>query len=271
MDMEDRMKELFQDLVQENRPEGQQKEIVHPVIGEVPFRVNEALNALRGNIQLSGYNLKTIAITSALAHEGKSSIAFRLAKSMAGLEKRVLYMDCDIRNSHTQVRYQMEEEKKGLSEYLCGNITKEKIIYHTDDKWMDIIFTGAVAPNPSELVSGPLFGELMAFVRSIYDYIIVDTPPLNLVIDGLMIAKQCDGAILVVESGLTERAQAEKARQQMQYAGIKILGAVLNKADISDRRYGYGHRYGYGSYYSSDYGYGEKGKKSSRKKQKSKE
>ena len=269
--MEDRMKELFQDLVQENRPEGQQKEVVHPVIGEVPFRVNEALNALRGNIQLSGYNLKTIAITSALAHEGKSSIAFRLAKSMAGLDKRVLYMDCDIRNSTTQARYQIDGEKKGLSEYLCGNIPKEQIIYHTDDKWMDILFTGATAPNPSELLSGPLFAELINFVRSIYDYIIVDTPPLNLVIDGLLVAKQCDGAILVVESGLTERAQAEKARQQMQYAGIKILGAVLNKADISDKRYGYGHRYGYGSYYGYGYGYGEKGKKSRKKKQKSKE
>lgn len=68
-----------------------------------------------------------------------------------------------------------------------------------------MIFTGAVAPNPSELVSGPLFAELMEFVRSVYDYVIVDTPPLNLVIDGLLIAKQCDGTVLVVESGKTDR------------------------------------------------------------------
>lgn len=107
-----------------------------------------------------------------------------------------------------------------------------------------------MAPNPSALVSGPLFKELIAFARSVYDYIIVDTPPLNLVIDGLLIAKNCDGTVLVVESGLTERAQADKAARQMEYAGIRVLGAVLNKAQVSRGRYGYG--YGY------SYGYGEK-------------
>jgi capsular exopolysaccharide synthesis family protein len=257
MESEERMRELFRDLVEEGRAEGQQTEIVHPQITEVPFRVNEALNVLRGNIQLSGNNIKAIAITSALAHEGKSSIAFRLAKNMAGLEKRILYMDCDIRNSTTMKRYEITGKKEGLSEYLCGRTAKEKIIYHTDDKYMDILFTGAIAPNPSELVSGPLFTELMTFVKSIYDYIIVDTPPLNVVIDGLLIAKQCDGAVLVVESGLTERAQAEKAKQQLTYAGVKILGAVLNKADAAGKRYGYG--YGYGGYYGYGYyGYGHR-------------
>ena len=69
------------------------KKIVSPQLGELPFQVNEALNILRGNIQMSGYKLKVIAITSARSHEGKSSIAFRLAKNMAGLEKKVLYID----------------------------------------------------------------------------------------------------------------------------------------------------------------------------------
>ena len=136
----------------------------------------------------------------------------------------------------------------GLSEHLCGSVERDKIIYHTDDPWFDMVFTGAVAPNPSELMSGDLFQKFIAFVRSIYDYIIVDTPPLNLVIDGLLIAKQCDGAVLVVESGLTERAQVEKARRQMVYADIKILGAVLNKARTGNGRYGYGYGYGYGHY-----------------------
>ena len=252
MNTDDRMRELFDDLVRENRPMGQQKEIIKPKIPKVPFAVEEAVNILRGNIQLSGNNIKTVAITSALAHEGKSSIAFRLAKSMASLEKRVLYLDADIRNSNTSIRYDIPGEKVGLSEYLCGNATKEKIIFHTDDPWMDILFTGAVAPNPSALVSGPLFKELIAFARSVYDYIIVDTPPLNLVIDGLLIAKNCDGTVLVVESGLTERAQADKAARQMEYAGIRVLGAVLNKAQVSRGRYGYGYGYSYG------YGYGEK-------------
>ena len=257
MDRDDRMKELFDDLIRENRPMGQQKEVIKPVMSKVPFAVNEAINVLRGNVQLSGNNIRAVAVTSSLAHEGKSSMAFRLAKSMASLEKRVLYLDGDIRNSTTQIRYEIMGDKVGLSEYLCGEASKEKIIYHTDDQWLDMIFTGAKAPNPSALVSGPLFQELMQFLKSIYDYVIVDTPPLNLVIDGLLIAKQCDGTVLVVESGITERAQAEKARRQMEYAGINILGAVVNKVRMNERRYGYG--YGYGNYgYGYGYGYGEK-------------
>lgn len=259
MDRDDRMKELFDDLIRENRPMGQQKEVIKPVMSKVPFAVNEAINVLRGNVQLSGNNIRAVAVTSSLAHEGKSSMAFRLAKSMASLEKRVLYLDGDIRNSTTQIRYEIMGDKVGLSEYLCGEASKEKIIYHTDDQWLDMIFTGAKAPNPSALVSGPLFQELMQFLKSIYDYVIVDTPPLNLVIDGLLIAKQCDGTVLVVESGITERAQAEKARRQMEYAGINILGAVVNKVRMNERRYGYGYGYGYGNYgYGYGYGYGEK-------------
>ena len=259
MDRDDRMKDLFDDLIRENRPMGQQKEIIKPVMSKVSFAVNEAINVLRGNVQLSGNNIRTVAITSSLAHEGKSSVAFRLAKSMASLEKRVLYLDGDIRNSTTQIRYEIMGDKVGLSEYLCGEASKEKIIYHTDDQWLDMIFTGAKAPNPSALVSGPLFQDLMQFLKSIYDYVIVDTPPLNIVIDGLLIAKQCDGTVLVVESGITERAQAEKARRQMEYAGINILGAVVNKVRMNERRYGYGYGYGYGNYgYGYGYGYGEK-------------
>ncbi len=262
----DNMKELFQELMVESDIETpkRRKAIVKPEFNEVPFRVNEALNILRGNIQLSGYNLKTIAITSSMANEGKSSVAFRLAKSFAGLEKRVVYVDCDIRNSVIKSRYHIQGDKKGLSEYLCGECTKEKVIYHTDDRYMDVLFAGAIAPNPSELLSGPRFRELLSFLKSIYDYVIVDTPPVNLVIDGMMVAKQCDGTILVVESGVTERAQVEKVKKQMEYANVKLLGAVLNKVNTKSGRYGYGYGYEYG------YGYGERGSKKNAKKKASK-
>lgn len=261
MEKDNRVQALFQDLMNNasmdepvrRRP----TEVVKPVLKELPFRVNEAINILRGNIQLSGYKLKAIAVTSARANEGKSSIAFRLAKSMAGLEKKVLYLDCDIRNSMTQRRYEITGDYKGLSEFLCGKSSLEEIIYATEDKWMDIVFSGAVAPNPSELLSGELFEQLMSYARHQYDYIILDTPPVNLVVDGLLAAKQCDGTILVVESGSTERAQAEKACSQLQYAGIKVLGAVLNKAGAGNGHYGYGYgRYGYGHHGYGHYGYG---------------
>ncbi len=219
---------------------------VTPNIPELPFQVREAINVLRGNIQLSGFDLKTIAITSALAHEGKSSISFRLAKSLAYLGKRTLYLDCDIRNSTTLFRYDIQQKVEGLSEFLCGAIPLFDIIYKTDDTYLDMIFTGAVAPNPSELVSGPMFRKMMEYVRANYDYVIVDTPPVNPVIDGTLIAKQCDGTILVVESGLTEREQVVRAKRQLDYAGVKLLGSVLNKVGTPKSGYGYGYGYGYG-------------------------
>lgn len=235
---------------------------VVPQAEPLPFQAKEAINVLRGNIQLSGFDLKVIAITSAVAHEGKSSIAFRLAKSMAGLKKRTVYLDCDIRNSLTTTRYQIQDKVQGLTEFLCGRAPMNDIIYRTDDRYLDMIFTGAVAPNPSELVSGKLFQLLLDELKKRYDYIIVDTPPVNPVIDGALIAKRCDGAVLVVESGITERAQVVRAKKQLEYAGIKILGVVLNKIGLSQKGYGYGYGFGYGGY---GYGYGEK--KGSRKKQ----
>lgn len=232
---------------------------VSPEMDDLPFQAREAINVLRGNIQMSGFNLKVIAVTSALANEGKSSISFRLAKSIAGLKKRVLYLDCDIRNSVTMSRYEIHDQVKGLTEYLCGTAAMNDIVYRTQDKYMDTIFTGAVAPNPSELISGKLFSLLLEEMRKRYDYIIVDTPPVNPVIDGALIAKQCDGTVLVVESGITDRMQALKAKRQLEYAGVKLLGVVLNKMHPSGKGYGYGYGYGYD--------YGEDGKKRKVKKE----
>lgn len=240
--------------------EMENQRIVRPKIPELRFNVREAINALRGNIQLSGYNVKVVAVTSALAHEGKSSTAFRLAKSLAGLNKRTLYMDCDIRNSMVKERYKITSRTVGLSEFLCGKIGINGIVYRTEDPWMDIIFTGAVAPNPSELLSGPLFEQLLTQLKRHYEYVVVDTPPVNLVIDGALVAKQCDGTVLVVESGVTERAQVIRAKQQLEFAGVKLLGVVLNK--VETRKGAYGRKYGYG--YGSEYGYGED-KKSKKK------
>jgi capsular exopolysaccharide synthesis family protein len=224
-------------------------------IEPLPFQAREAINVLRGNIQLSGYDVKTIAVTSALKHEGKSSVAFRLAQSMAGLEKKTLYLDCDIRNSATLSRYHVEQKVVGLSEFLCRQAAIQDVLYRTDDEHMDVLFTGAVAPNPSELFSGEIFEKLLRFLRMKYDYVIVDTPPVNPVIDGVLIAKQCDGTVLVVNSGNSERAQVIRARQQLEYAGIKMLGAVLNMSG-GNGKYGYG-RYGYGY----GYGYGKEAEK----------
>lgn len=226
---------------------------ITPRISTLDFHTKEAINILRGNIQMAGYNVKVIAFTSANAHEGKSSLSFRLAKSLAGLNKRVLYLDCDIRNSKTKKRYGIVEKTEGLSEFLCGQLPIEKMIFPTDDPCLDMIFSGKYAPNPSELISGELFHHLMQTLKSSYDYVIVDTPPANLVIDAILVAKECDSTIIVVESGYTDRREVLRLKGILDNAEIKVLGVVLNKIMFSKKHYGYG-RYGY-----KKYGYGRQG------------
>ena len=224
------------------------------VMPEMPFQVREAINALRGNILMSGYKIQTIAVTSALMHEGKSNTAFRLAKSLAALEKKVIYVDCDIRNSEMLKRFRIRGEMPGLSEFLCGQISLKPAICQTDDPYFDMIFAGSYAPNPSELISGKIFSQMLEWLKRSYDYVILDTAPVNAVIDGVIVAKQCDGTILVVENGVTDRKQLIKAKTQLDYTGVKVLGVVLNKVKVKKGHYG---KYGYGY----GYGYGEENEK----------
>ena len=209
---------------------------VAPEIEDLPFQAKEAINVLRGNIQLSGANLKVIAITSAVANEGKSSIAFRLTKSLAGLKKRTLYLDCDIRNSVTMSRYGMSGQVQGLTEYLCGAAAMNDIVYRTPDKYMDVILTGAVAPNPSELVSGKLFTLLLDEMRKRYDYIIVDTCPSlgTLTINALTAADEVIIAVnpqLLAMMGLQDFIRTVKKVRSRLNDRLQIAGILLTMCD----------------------------------------
>lgn len=240
------------------KPEKREKEMkgkmIIPSIPSLDFRTKEAINMLRCNIQMAGYNVKTVSLTSAKAHEGKSATSFLLAKSLARLNKKVVYLDCDIRNSKIKKRYKIIEKTNGLSEYLCGKMSIEDIIYPTDDRCFDIIFSGKYAPNPSELLSGELFATLVDRLKEQYDYVIVDTPPANLVADGIIVSKVCDITIVVVESGNTNRREAMQLISLLQNAQIKILGIVLNRISFTRNRYGY-IKYGYKKYGYGKYGY----------------
>lgn len=222
------------------------------------FQTREAINILRGNIQMAGSEIKVVAFTSSGEHEGKSSVSFQLASSLAALEKKVLFLDCDIRNSKLKKKLNIEERTVGLSDYLCGYLTAEQLPYPTKTPYLDIVFSGAVPPNPSELLSRPRFRELVEKMRTAYDYIIVDTPPGNVVVDASLVARYCDTTVLVVEYGQTPRAEAARVKERLESYGIKILGVVINKTPKDGGRYGKYGKYGYG------YGYGY-GEKSSRK------
>ncbi len=237
------------------QPPAEEKTIirkVEPKVEELPFYVKEAINILRGNIQLSGYELKLISVTSAVPDEGKSSISFHLAQSFASLGKKTLFIDCDIRKSVIRERYNITGYTEGLTEFLCGKRTIADVLCHTENDALDMIFTGAQAPNPSELISGQRFERLCQWSKQKYDYVILDTPPVNEVIDSTLVSKLCDGTVLVVVSGQTERAQAIRAKRQLEYANVRLLGTVLNKVGAQKGGYGY---YGYGYGYGHGYGY----------------
>lgn len=136
----------------------------------------EAIKTLRTNIQFTGKNVKTILLTSCYPNEGKSDIAMQLAQEIGKAGKSVLLIDADLRKSAYVVRYKVKRSIKGLSEFLSGQASESEIKYTTNFQNVDIIFSGPSAPNPSELLEDPSFGELMKRVRTEYDFVLLDTP-----------------------------------------------------------------------------------------------
>lgn len=213
------------------------------------YHYNEAVKTLRTNIQFCGSGIRVIMMTSALPDEGKSDMAFALASSLAQIGKRVLLIDADIRKSVLVSRYQLEDEVCGLSQYLSGQKPLEEIRYATSVENLHMIFSGPYSPNPAELLEEELFGALIRQMRQEYDYLIIDTPPMGNLIDGAIVARQCDGAVMVVESGAVSYRLEQRVKNQLEKSGCRILGVVLNKIDPEYNSYGYYTRYGkYGKY-----------------------
>lgn len=234
---------------------------------ELDFKTNEAYKRVRTNITFSGEDIRVVAVTSSIPNEGKSEVSFRLAESFAEDGKKVLYIDADIRKSVTVARYGVDRETKGLSHYLSGQ-TKDlaDVIYETDIANLHMIFTGAKAPNPAELLGRPKFAKMIEELRQEFDFIVIDCPPLGSVIDAVLVAKNCDGTILVIETDNISYKLAQNVKKQLDQSDCKILGVILNKVQIGGKGY-YGYYKGYYGYYDS-YGYGndEDGEEAAKKK-----
>lgn len=211
------------------------------------FQVEESYKALRSNIIFSGTDIKVIGITSCQPDEGKSSISLNLAVSMAELGKRVIFLDGDLRKSVLLGRYRINKPIKGLTHYLSGLNSIEDIIYSANVDNLHLIFSGQIPPNPSELLDSKGFSVLISYLRENYDYIFINTPPLGVVIDAAIIAKNCDGMALVIEANAINYKFAQKVQAQLEKTGTKILGVILNKVDMSEKGY-------YGEYYGKYYG-----------------
>lgn len=214
---------------------------------EQNYFFEEAIKTLRTNIQFAGMDVKTITFTSCYPNEGKSNVVFQLACEIGKMGKRVLLLDADIRKSTFVSRYSVKQKVLGLSQYLSGQVKVRDIIYQTNFENLDIIFAGPMAPNPSELLEQEAFEMLIRSVREIYDYVLIDTPPIASLTDAAITAKLSDGAILVIESELVSHKVAAKAKEQLEMSGCRLLGAVLNKVDTKKDKYYSKYSYYYGS------------------------
>jgi len=230
------------------------------------FIESEAYKKLRTNIQFSGNQMKAIAITSVSPNDGKSEISFKLAWSLAKMDKKTIYVDADLRNSKFLIRHEIHQELKGLAHYLVGENTIEEVIAKTQNPNLDVITIGAFPPNPSELLSQDIYKELILQLREKYDYIVIDTLPAGLVIEGVIASAAADGVILVASSGNTTQKAALAVLSEFEKAKCKVLGCVLNKCGQKGTRtmsggydsYGsYGSYGGYGGYggYGHEYDY----------------
>lgn len=215
------------------------------------YFVKEAFSTLRTNILFSGKDVKTIIVTSCVAHEGKTTVSFEMARSLAEANKKVLLIDADLRKSVAVSRYTKERGLNGLSQILSGQVELASSVYRTQINGLDTIFAGPYPPNPAELVGSPVFKELLDCVRDAYDYIIVDAPPLGLVIDAAIMASVCDGAVIVINQGNIKYRMAQDVKNQLSKSGCRILGVVLNQTQRKKR----GIKNAQSAYYSNYSGY----------------
>ena len=228
------------------------QEIVINKAIKLDYQSDEAYKRLRTNVQFAGDSVKVIAVTSCTPDEGKTSVSFHLAVSMAQSGKKVLFIDGDMRKSVLVGNYKITKANKGLTHYLAGQNTLEEVLSTTNIPMLHMIVAGPIPPNPAELLDGKRFNEMIATMKEVYDYIIIDTPPLGNVIDCAIMARVCDGVVMVIAADEVSYKLAQKVKEQLERSGSKVLGAILNKVKVSKR--GYYQKYYGKNYYEQYYG-----------------
>ena len=204
---------------------------------ELVKKAEEYYNALRTNIQLSGDNLKVISITSVNPGEGKSTTSTNTAWAFARAGYKTLLIDADIRNSVMS---------GGLTEFLSGTTDLSQGLCDTNVENLFVIQAGSISPNPTALLQSENFRTMLDTLRKYFDYIIVDTAPVGIVIDAVIVTQKCDASVLITAVGEAHRRDVQKAKEQLEQTGKPFLGVVLNKLNISAEKYSsYG---GYGNY-----------------------
>ena len=213
-------------------------------------KAEEHYNALCTNIQLSGDDLKVLSISSVKPGEGKSTTSTNIAWAFARAGYKTLLVDADIRNSVMSGVFKSREKITGLTDFLAGTADLSNGLCDTNIENLFVIQAGPVSPNPTALLQSENFATMINTLRKYFDYVIVDTAPIGMVIDATIITQKCDASILVTASGETKRRDVLKVKEQLEQTGIPCLGVVLNKINTEVEKYG-----AYGVYGScGDYG-----------------
>ncbi|MGN0435513.1 MAG: CpsD/CapB family tyrosine-protein kinase [Wujia sp.] len=223
-------------------------------VKDFSYSMKEALRALKKNVQFCGDDVKVIVFTSPMPNEGKSTLTFNLARSLSESGKSILLIDTDMRKSvlvgRLRAKTNNREEIMGLSHYLSGQCSLSEVVYKTQIAKLCMIFAGPSVPNPTEILEKKYFGDMIASAREQFDYVLIDCAPIGAAIDAAVVAKHADGTVIVTSQGQTERSMLAYTKKQLDMAGVKILGAVLNRVKMEKGHYG---KY-YGNYYGSYYG-----------------
>ena len=215
----------------------------------------EALNTICTNLAFSGRNLRKIVFTSNLQSEGKSWMAMHVLANLAQRGRKVVLVDCDMRRSFLMQRYKMEADGEvfGLAHYLTGQCELEDATYETNLNGACLIPAGRDVTNPVSLVDTPFFKQMLDTLSEQYDMVLVDTPPIGMVIDAAEIAACCDGTVLVLDYNKTRIREIRECKRQMEQSGTPVLGCIINKvsfATLSAKKY---YNKSYYSHYRSGY------------------
>ncbi|HEX6594181.1 MAG TPA: CpsD/CapB family tyrosine-protein kinase [Bacillota bacterium] len=205
--------------------------------------ISEQYRTIRTNLQFAAVDLplKSIVITSPSPEEGKTITTANMAVVAAQQGKKVLLIDADLRKPTLHYMFWLDN-LRGLSTILVGETSLEETVATSDIDHLDVISCGPIPPNPSELLGSKKMKQLLEEAEEKYDLVICDTPPLLAVTDAQILANIVDGSILVIRSGQTEIEAAMKAKEALELAQAKLLGAILNDREKTgdDNFYYYG-------------------------------
>ena len=225
------------------------KNAVNPLLTEVDApSFAEAFKTVRTNVLFSSAEdgIRSLVVTSAGPGEGKSICSANIAIALAQSGLRVLLVDADMRRPRVHEIFDVAEEP-GLSNLLTGNSKASEVIQKSKVNGLWLMSAGHIPPNPAELLSSPRFVDFLGALEDHFDWVVLDTPPVLVVSDSMVVANKATGVVFVVGADQTTRGAAHNAVEQLTSANAVVIGSVLNKADI------HRHSHYYSSYYRKEY------------------